>query len=189
MALSRAHQLALTPQEVEFLCGSEMITIIPVQRIPEIELIQQSVGPFRPPLQIKVPLWLAILMKKQQKCTMVCPEWLTVERLKVRLEEEEQHAEFSKLPFHYMEMAQLLLESAREDIPNAEQVRTLLKDLRETRQAKSRVGLSELDDTWLGMNSLSLMEINEIRPFFTHAYDQMRRLNAEDSERRAPRPL
>ncbi|KAI9025827.1 Psf2-domain-containing protein [Phycomyces nitens] len=185
MALPRIHQAAFTPQEVEFLSGNEMLTIIPTQRINELDLIQKSVGPFRPPLQSKVPLWLAILMKKQQKCTIVCPEWLTVECLKDRLEEEENDADFSKLPFHYMEMAQLILENARDDVPNSEQVRTLLKDLRETRQAKSRVGLAELDDNWLGMNNMSLMEINEIRPFFTRAYDQIRRLNPDEPDRKA----
>lgn len=66
---------------------------------------------------------------------------------------------------------------AADDIPNAEQIRKLLKDLRETRQAKSRTGLTVLDDKWLGMNNLSLMEINEIRPFFTRAFNEMRKLN------------
>lgn len=35
---------------------------------------------------------------------------------------------------------------ASTDIPNAEQVRRLLKDLRETRQAKTRLGIQSLDD-------------------------------------------
>lgn len=104
------------------------------------------------------------------------------------------------MPFHYMEISQMLLESyvyicvcncpatvhlmlhgsASEDIPNAEQIRKLLKDLRETRQAKSRTGLAVLDDKWLGMNNLSLMEINEIRPFFTRAFNEMGKLNFAD---------
>ncbi|KAG1083380.1 hypothetical protein G6F42_022228 [Rhizopus arrhizus] len=88
-----------------------------------------------------------------------------------------------------MEISQMLLEtvshapslySASDDIPNAEQIRKLLKDLRETRQAKSRTGLTVLDDKWLGMNNLSLMEINEIRPFFTRAFNEMRKLNFDD---------
>lgn len=70
--------------------------------------------------------------------------------------------------------------SASDDIPNAEQIRKLLKDLRETRQAKSRTGLAVLDDKWLGMNNLSLMEINEIRPFFTRAFNEMGKLNFAD---------
>jgi GINS complex subunit 2 len=30
------------------------------------------------------------------------------------------------------------------------------------------------------MNNLSLMEINEIRPFFSKAFEEMRRLNIKD---------
>lgn len=41
---------------------------------------------------------------------------------------------------------------AADDIPNAETIRTILKDLRETRQAKSRMGVKILDDTWLGVS-------------------------------------
>ena len=93
--------------------------------------------------------------------------------------------------------------SAEDDIPDSEQIRKILKDLRETRQAKSRAGLSVLDDKWLGvsdsqrplyetdaiislsivkMNNLSLMEINEIRPFFSRAFNEIRKLNIEDKK-------
>ncbi|KAI8374557.1 uncharacterized protein BYT42DRAFT_594593 [Radiomyces spectabilis] len=189
MALPRSHQTAFTPREIEFLAGNESIAIIPKYKLPRLDLIQVSmtrtahpVGPFRPPVRTVVPLWLALLMKKNQKCSIVPPDWLTVESLTKRLEEEENHPEFSALPFHYMEMSQMILECASDDLPNASEVRRLLKDLRETRQFKARKGLGELDDKWLGMNNLSLMEINEIRPFFTRAFNEMRKLQTNDDQ-------
>jgi hypothetical protein len=42
--------------------------------------------------------------------------------------------------------------SASDDILNAEQIRKILKDLRETRQAKSRLGVKLLDGTWFGVS-------------------------------------
>ncbi|KAG0172777.1 DNA replication protein psf2 [Apophysomyces sp. BC1034] len=176
MALPLTHQAAFTPPEIEYLAEKEPISIIPMHKLPRLEFIQQTVGPFQPPLRTEVPLWIALVMKQNRKCSIICPEWLSVEVLKKRLEEEEAKEEFSALPFHYMETAQMLLESAPDDVPNAEQVRTLLKDLREARQAKARMGLDELDDKWLGMKNLSFMEINEIRPFYTRAFNEMRKL-------------
>ncbi|CEP17668.1 hypothetical protein [Parasitella parasitica] len=177
MALPRTHHTSFTPNEIEYIAGNEKIYIIPKVKFAKMNFIQGKIGPFQPPLSIEVPTWLALLLKKNDKCTIVCPDWLNVGKQ----EEEEKNEEFSKLPFHYMELSQMLLETASDDIPNAEQIRKLLKDLRETRQAKSRAGLDVLDDKWLGMNNLSLMEINEIRPFFTRAFNEMRKLNSNQS--------
>ncbi|KAI9247879.1 DNA replication complex GINS protein PSF2 [Sporodiniella umbellata] len=180
MALPRSYQSAFTPGEIEFIATEQKIKIIPNTRLPGIPLIQEKVAPFRPPLSVEVFIWMALLLKRENKCNIVCPEWLTVESLKQRQEEEETNPEFSKLPFHYMEIAQLLIDTAADDIPNVGQIRGLLKNLRETRQAKARLGLDYLDDKYLGMNNLSLMEVNEIRPFFTKAFEGMRRLNTKN---------
>lgn len=69
-------------------------------------------------------------MKKNNRCNILAPEWLStgsnvlqasvfnlvpddesLESLAQRLQEEEQDSEFSALPFHYMEIAQMLLET------------------------------------------------------------------------------
>lgn len=47
-----------------------------------------------------------------------------------------------------------MIDSASTDIPNAEQVRRLLKDLRETRQAKTRLGIQSLDDESLMVHEI-----------------------------------
>ncbi|KAI8339703.1 hypothetical protein BC941DRAFT_421221 [Chlamydoabsidia padenii] len=177
MALPRLHRAAFTPDEIEFIAGNEPISIMPLYKMPVLKMIQAAYGPFRPPLPTKVPLWLALSMKQNQKCKVIPPPWLTTDHLKERLEQEENKEEFCSLPFHYMEMAHMLLETASDDIPDAEQVRKLLKDLREVRQSKARVGLEALDDRWLGMHNMSFMEINEIRPFFSRAFDEMRKLD------------
>lgn len=39
---------------------------------------QGNFGPFQPPLAIEVPTWLALIMKKNNKCSIVCPDWLNV---------------------------------------------------------------------------------------------------------------
>ncbi|KAI8968947.1 DNA replication complex GINS protein PSF2 [Mycotypha africana] len=187
MALPPEHRLAFTPSEMEFIAGNEMIKIIPKEKMNKLQFIQGIFGPFQPPIEAEVPVWLAILMKKNNKCSIVCPEWLDVGKvkdqchrsmkyLKQRHAEEEKEDEFSKVPFHYLELSQMLLETAPDDIPDAEQVRQALKDLRETRQVKAKLGLNILDDRWLHIPNMSLMEINEIKPFYSRAFEELRRI-------------
>jgi len=130
-----------------------------------------------------------------------------VEFLQEKLSEETSRPEFSELPFRSAEIAKILLDvyvvlmhlclryidvaadlSASDDIEDADKLRSVLKDLREARQAKSREGLRVLDhnalsvrkflfvtilfcfhDSWSQLPNLSAMEINEIRPFFVRA--------------------
>lgn len=95
-------------------------------------IYQGDLGPFQPPLPAEVTVWVALIMKKNNKCSIMCPDWLSVgnffyffckvsvthflrvyskEHLKSTREQEEQNQDFSVLPFHYMEIAQMLLET------------------------------------------------------------------------------
>jgi hypothetical protein len=40
--------------------------------------VQGDFGPFRPQIPAKVPLWLAIALKKRGKCRIQPPNWMTV---------------------------------------------------------------------------------------------------------------
>jgi len=65
------------------------------------------------------------------------------------------------------------------DIQNSDKIRSLLKDIREARQAKSREGLQKVDHSELGLPNLCSMEINEIRPFFVRAMGVLTQLTRE----------
>ncbi|KAK3817257.1 MAG: hypothetical protein J3Q66DRAFT_339378 [Benniella sp.] len=179
MALPRNLRSGLTPLEIEFLAENELIEInAAIDTKQDLELLGGSVPSLRPLQANQVPLWMAISLKKKRKCTIVVPSWMTVESLqRVLKEEQEQERRFSALPYHYMETAQILLENACDDIPFADAVRTLLKDLREARQSKARQGVGVLGTTHLQMDNIGLMEINEVRPFFTKAFYEIRKLN------------
>lgn len=95
--------------------------------------------------------------------------------------------------------------SAPDDVPNSDKIRSLLKDIREARQAKSREGLSKIDHSELGvcissahlfnpgstpsdatfflqLPNLCSMEINEIRPFFIRAMGVLTQINHAERE-------
>ena len=70
------------------------------------------------------------------------------------------------------------VDSACDDIPSPDSVRKLLKDLRETRQAKARMGVAELDASNVqvngdlthcvtSINRIFLTEIFSVRYFLT----------------------
>jgi GINS complex subunit 2 len=73
-------------------------------------------GPFRPQIQVSVPLWLASILKKQGRCIIVAPKWLSISSLRTVLESERTDDVFQALPFHYVEVATDLCKYAREDM-------------------------------------------------------------------------
>ncbi|KAL1917304.1 uncharacterized protein VTP21DRAFT_4960 [Calcarisporiella thermophila] len=172
-----------SPYEIEFLAENELIDILPSYKMDPLHLICGTYGPFQPPKRTQVPLWLALTLKKHQKCSIIPPEWLTIEYLEKTLEEEREHSDrFSEMPYRYMETAHLLLESATDDIQDVNEIRALLKDLREARQVKVREGMLALEPTYIQMDNLSLMEINEIRPLFAQAFNDLHRLTRSMEE-------
>uniref|UniRef100_A0A673VD80 GINS complex subunit 2 n=1 Tax=Suricata suricatta TaxID=37032 RepID=A0A673VD80_SURSU len=126
--------------EVEFLAEKELVTIIPNFSLDKIYLIGGDLGPFTPGLPVDVPLWLAINLKQRQKCRLTPPEWMDVEKLEKIRDHERKEETFTPMPSPcYMELTKLLLNHASDNIPKADEIRTLIKDVWDTRIAKLRV--------------------------------------------------
>ncbi|KAK8051543.1 DNA replication complex GINS protein PSF2 [Apiospora rasikravindrae] len=66
----------LVPTEVAFLCEMEMVTVVPRQRLESIPLLSGDTPVLRPPHRAQMPLWLALLLKKQRRANIVPPAWL-----------------------------------------------------------------------------------------------------------------
>lgn len=41
-------------------------------------IIKGVFGPFSPLKEVEVPIWLALFLKKRQKCQIVVPSWLNL---------------------------------------------------------------------------------------------------------------
>lgn len=79
MALPDNLKPGLLPSEAEFIATSVTeIHIVPLMRIDRVRLLGGVYGPLRPPTQAKVPLWLALNLKRRKRCSVVCPEWLQI---------------------------------------------------------------------------------------------------------------
>ncbi|XP_045843457.1 DNA replication complex GINS protein PSF2 isoform X2 [Meles meles] len=139
-----------------------------------------DLGPFHPGLPVRVPLWLAINLKQRQKCRLLPPEWMDVEKLEKIRDHERQEETFTPMPSpYYMELTKLLLNHASDNIPKADEIRTLVKDVWDTRMAKLRVSADSFvrqQEAHAKLDNLTLMEINTSGAFLTRALDHMYKL-------------
>jgi GINS complex subunit 2 len=79
------------------------------------------------------------------------------------------------LPYHWLELGEMLLEVASDDFENPDHVRKLLRGLREVRMAKVRSGVEVLDaGGGVKMNGVGGMEVGEGRAFVTGVIDGLR---------------
>ncbi|XP_015519211.1 probable DNA replication complex GINS protein PSF2 isoform X1 [Neodiprion pinetum] len=170
----------MDPNEVEFLGEKQLVTIIPSFTFNQIHLISGSIGPFRAGLPTQVPIWLAVNLKQQQKCRIVGQEWMDAKLLIDVKDEEKTSKFFTKMPSdHYMDETLMLLGVAPEDIPQAEEIRTIVKDLWDIRMSKLRTSVDAFmksDSAFAKLDHLTPMEINCIRPSLPHALDQRDRI-------------
>lgn len=127
----------------------------------------------------QVPIWVALILKSQGKCNIVPPDWLNMVYLKEKYDQEVKHAnKFSDLPWNWIEVSKMLLTKATDDLPDpSHQLRSLIQDLREIRLVKSRKGLKELNESNIQLDGLSMLEINELRPFVLGVMNKLRQIN------------
>ncbi|KAJ5243190.1 GINS complex subunit Psf2 subgroup [Penicillium citrinum] len=235
-----------TPSEIGFLAEMEMVTVVPRQRLEGLELLGGPIEPLVPPRRASLPLWLALLLKRQRRANIMPPAWLHPEPLSLILEVESQHQDYKNafspppplpgqpsvrdidavptarpqytpdggkyyasppflpqntaqtnvspdelpaLPFHWLEIGNMLLESASDDLVDSDQIRRLMKDLREVRLAKMRAGTDVLDAAATGGGGVALtgvgaMEVGEERGFLTGVVDNLRKIGASKEQAR-----
>jgi GINS complex subunit 2 len=127
----------------------------------------------------KVPIWIALILKSQDKCNIVPPKWLNLVYLKEKYDEEIKFPlKFSSLPWNWLEISKVLLSRASDDLSDpSHQLRSIIQDLREIRLVKSRKGLKELNESNIQLMGLSLLEINELRPFVLGVMNKLRQLH------------
>ncbi|XP_058753729.1 DNA replication complex GINS protein PSF2 [Vicia villosa] len=173
MAGQSNHELSLfSAEELEFIAEDEIIDIVPNLKMDPLCLVSGDFGPFIPQIVTQVPLWLAIALRRRGKCSIVPPQWMSVEKLTQVLEEERDSQEMSEhLPFHYVEISRLLFDHARDNIPDAYMVRSLIEDIRDVRFHKVETDLEGFNGFTIAVKikNLSAMEVNIVRPFIGRA--------------------
>ena len=173
------NQRSWTPLESEFLAENELVEIMPSFKGEAFHFISGTFGPFRPAKPVKVPLWLAVYLKQRNKCDVQVPNWLSIEFLK-RVRTEERHKDdkgalsaFTEvLPYHYFEVAHVLLTQCEGDFEDPAQTKSILEDIKEARKEKLVKELRNMDpDTPVKYLSFAgAHELNYMRPVFQAAF-------------------
>ncbi|KAF5681643.1 DNA replication complex GINS PSF2 [Fusarium denticulatum] len=216
----------LTPSEVAFICEMELVTVVPRQRLESIDLLSGTTPTLRPPHRSNLPLWLAILLKKQRRANIVPPPWLHPDSLRDIVHHETKvdpkgwappppppvradsrgnarrldpfiddevvlsppflpsctsDAPSGALPYHWFEVAEMLLAHASDDVASSSEVRSLLRDLQEVRAAKMRSSTAQLEggvDGVMSLRGVGAMELAESRGFVVGVVEGVRKLGA-----------
>lgn len=85
------------------------------------------------------------------------------------------------LPYHWFEVAEMLLAHASDDVASSSEVRSLLRDLQEVRAAKMRSSTAQLEggvDGVMSLRGVGAMELAESRGFVVGVVEGVRKLGA-----------
>jgi len=159
-------------QEVEFIAEDIDVEITPnftspAQREVKV-LLLKNISSFESQSCERVPLWLALSLKKRSKCTITIPNWLKTEKLDSILKTEQREEELQKIDFHYVEVALSLCKHAREDMTDWYQVYDLVESIRSVRKYKIHKSLMKLNNKSIDdIENISASEICFIKPLLS----------------------
>ncbi|KAI1728886.1 GINS complex protein domain-containing protein [Ditylenchus destructor] len=171
----------MNPAQCEFLAGNEFIQIVPNFNEEPMQLICGEVGPFEAGVPVTVPVWLAVHLKKRHKCSIIAPDWLTIDELKCLIVTESERSKFAEIPKRFFEIAHIVLINGKEDVDNVEQLKTFIKDLWDKRTAKMRTStikfLGQHESSHANLDNLTELEIAYARQIITEATKNIDMLN------------
>lgn len=154
--------------EIEFSAQDELIAILPNFKMDALNLVSGTFGPFEPQQPVNVPIWLALMLRKERKCGIITPEWLDHDSLRTKEDEERSDEKsFTKVPFHFQVVASMLLRTAKSDVKDARKVQTLLNSIADLRAGKIKAGLKMIKSKvdFVKLNNISSIELYSIRDF------------------------
>lgn len=162
----------------EFLAENELVAVEPRFNAPELRLVCGDFGPFIAGDPVRVPLWIAIYLKQIHKCNLIAPDWLNVNALESIKKEEVENRTFSRMPSeHWRGIAHLFLIHAADNLPQGDEIKTLLKDIWDIRMAKLRASIDafvKTQQTHAAVNNLTPLEVCQVREFLTESLDCLR---------------
>jgi GINS complex subunit 2 len=92
------------------------------------------------------------------------------------------------LPYHWLELGEILLEACSDDLQEPGRVRALLRDLREVRMAKMRGSTKDLEGGGVSsLRGVGAMEVSEGRGFIVGVMDGLRKLGSSREAARRER--
>ncbi|CAL6304388.1 unnamed protein product [Bathycoccus prasinos] len=158
------HQVFVFKYEAEFIAEDIEIEITPNFTSAN----QRKISFFESQSRKRVPLWLALSLKKRSKCTITTPDWLKTEKLDSILKAERREKELQKIDFHYIEVAHSMCKHAREDMTDWNQVYDLVESIRSVRKDKIHKKFTKLSDKSIeDIENISASEVCSTKPLLS----------------------
>ena len=173
-----------------FLAGDESVVVIPTftLRKPLQLLSRESVGPFTAGTHVAVPLWMGMLLQERNLCTIVPPQWMTVESLKrILVEEQTLHPFSTKLPYYHLEVFRAM---STTDLEDKDAILLLLNDISTVRMDKIRTNLHALSEELgsttstlpiIDVTGISSLELAAIQPLVVTLFGNCLQLARKDT--------
>merc|ERR1712199_29479 len=82
--LDNSYAKVISRQEHEFYAEDELIEIIPNFSISNdgmVDLLSGRFGPFRVNMRVTIPLWFALSLRREGRCTILIPQWMNIDNL------------------------------------------------------------------------------------------------------------
>lgn len=198
MSLPKRLQDNFSPKELQFMVENEPIKIFPrfttrqkinkrhddildphSNRWKMITMSDTTLNNMVAMQSTTVTLWIALLLKQQNKCNIIAPEWLTCKSLDRAIQFEQNNSRrFSPLPWDWLILSEILFKKAPDDFHDPiHELRSRIQDLREIRQLKVAKGIKYMNESHLQLDNLSLLEINELRPFISGIMDKLKEIH------------
>ncbi|RCN29025.1 partner of SLD five, PSF2 [Ancylostoma caninum] len=170
----------MDPEHCEFLAEDVMIQIVPRRNEPILHLVCGDVGPLEAGIPVEVPLWLAVDLRRKHHCEIVPPSWFNLDELKRLVAIEggtegakrkvflaSQHS-FLKFPTYWYEQPRKILWMAISVYDFFFQIKVLIQDLWDKREAKLRTSslklLSQHTHAHVRLDAVQPLEVAALRP-------------------------
>jgi GINS complex subunit 2 len=131
-------------------------------------------GPFRPNKPVKVPLWVAMQLKKSKSCRISPPIWMSLQTLQIKLEMEKITPEsLQDLDYYFYEISNILFNKAEDDISESKPLRSIIEDISSLRSMKIKNLIESIKDSQLHLNlaNICARELEQIRPFLSENFN------------------
>lgn len=172
--------------EIAFQAEDVGVTIIPKQSLPPLDMAGWRSPQLKAMRRAEVPLWFAVLLKRQDRCSVVWPDWLDPVSLKRLVDTEHRDSSrFAPLPWLWQPISQILLKEASDDLApeqgKIDEIMQHIQELRELRMSKIRAGVLLTNESHLKMDGLGAMEINEARPVLSQTMRTLQKIRDAQS--------
>jgi len=163
----------------EFLAEDELIEIIPLFKYnKQLNLISGDFGPFLPSIPIRVPLWLALNLHRQHKCTISAPNW--IQSLPELQEKQEQETDrLIEMPsIHWREILKLLEQQFNSSVNCSELIERREAILRLSAHQLFRVARQK-DSLFIGdvtLDNATKAELELVKKIIQNSFNHLQQL-------------